>query len=121
MCEWGNTVPVWVKIPTDLSATGKERWKNDPIDSCIAPMVRALQDGGIDMRGSCCGHGCGWGHIGLQDGRNILITDGRYMERPVRGVAGLLRMLIVKEIWWRWGLARSAVRRFVYTEETSNV
>lgn len=27
------------------------------VDSCIAPIVAALNDGGIPTVGSCCGHG----------------------------------------------------------------
>ena len=59
MCEWGDTIPVLVKIPADLSYTGKARWAVKPIDKCIAPLVRFLQNSGIDMRASCCGHGKG--------------------------------------------------------------
>jgi len=73
MCKPGNFTPVKVKIPADLSSPGKEKWREMGIDSCIAPIVRALQEGGIDMRGSCCGHGRMSGQIELQDGRMILI------------------------------------------------
>jgi hypothetical protein len=73
MCQHGNTRPVYVKIPADLSCTGGERWKHAQIDSCIADIVEALQQGGIDMRGSCCGHGKQFGDIQLQDGRVLLI------------------------------------------------
>ena len=82
MCKWGNTTPVLVKIPTDLSCTGNEKWKRAAIDSCIAPIVRALQEGGIDMRGSCCGHRIDIGDIHLQDGRVLLIVDDIYYFRP---------------------------------------
>lgn len=75
MCERGNYELINVKIPADLSCTGKEHWKNAQIDKCIAPIVKALQEGGIDMRGSCCGHGSGCGDIELQDGRIILILN----------------------------------------------
>lgn len=73
MCNHRNTVSVRVKIPPDLSYTGRERWKMAEIDGCIAPIVQALQAGGIDMRSSCCGHGKAEGLIHLQDGRNFLI------------------------------------------------
>ncbi len=73
MCKDGDTVTRLVKIPADLSSTGKERWKDALIDSCIAPIVTALQGGGVDMRGSCCGHDLTLGHIDLQDGRGLLI------------------------------------------------
>jgi len=64
-----------VKIPADLSCTGRERWRKVKIDSCIAPIVRALQKSGIDMRGSCCGHGKREGQISLHDGRELLVLD----------------------------------------------
>jgi hypothetical protein len=75
MCEWGDTVRVRVRIPADLSCSGRAHWKRAQIDRCIAPLVKALQEGGIDMRGSCCGHGRGEGYIGLQDGRLLRILD----------------------------------------------
>jgi len=75
MCTWGNNTLVNVKIQADLSCTGKEKWRDMQIDSCIASIVQALQEGGIDMRGCCCGHGSGLGDIHLQDGRMLLIID----------------------------------------------
>lgn len=66
---------VKVKIPADLSHTGKILWKKTKIDKCIAPIVRALQEGGINMRGSCCGHGKMNGDIHLQDGRILIIKE----------------------------------------------
>lgn len=75
MCESGNTREVRVKIAADLSCTGKSHWKRAKIDSCIADLVEALQRGGIDMRGSCCGHGKSEGQIELQDGRMLLILS----------------------------------------------
>lgn len=71
MCKWGITTAVRVYVPADLSATGRARWREKPIDSCIADIVEALQNGGINMRGSCCGHGDYFGVIILQDGRMI--------------------------------------------------
>ena len=75
MCKWGDTALVKVKITADLSYTGKERWKEAQIDRCIATIVQGLQDAGIDMRASCCGHGKTEGSINLQDGRILLIRD----------------------------------------------
>lgn len=77
MCKWGDTVDVTVKIPADLSHTGTPQMKLTPIDRCIAPIVKALQAAGIDMRGSCCGHGNGSGIIELQDGRIIVVRRKR--------------------------------------------
>lgn len=73
MCKWGESIKVNVKIPADLACSGKSYWKEMKIDKCITPIVRALQEGGIDMRGSCCGHGKGRGNIELQDGRRLII------------------------------------------------
>ena len=75
MCKYGNTILTKVKIPADLSHTGKSFWKKAGIDSCVAPIVKALQKGGIDMRGSCCGHGKMDGDIHLQDGRILIIKQ----------------------------------------------
>lgn len=79
MCEWGDTVSVLVKIPADLSSTGKMKLKRTQIDHCIAPIVDALEMGRIHMRGSCCGHGKAEGYIDLQDGRVLLIMRDRQL------------------------------------------
>jgi len=81
MCQDRESTKVWVKIPPDLSFTGKERWKHALIDGCIAPLVEALQNGGIDMRGSCCGHGERVGEISLQDGRMLLILEPELTDK----------------------------------------
>lgn len=73
MCKHGTDTLVRVKVPADLSSTGEEKWREFGIDSCIAPIVKALQEGGIDMRGSCCGHGDATGRIDLADGRTLVI------------------------------------------------
>lgn len=75
MCNHGEVQLVRVKIAADLSCTGQEKWKEMGIDACIASIVRALQEGGIDMRGSCCGHGERQGHIELADGSGLLILS----------------------------------------------
>ena len=91
MCERGTTIPVLVKIPADLSATGKARWKWEDVDSCIVDIVAALQASGVDMRGSCCGHYKGLGTIRLQDGRILIVTDQSYLQ-PVRW--------LLRAAWW---------------------
>jgi len=73
MCEWGEHELVRVHIDADLACEGRAKWKRMQIDKCIAPIVRALQEGGINMRGSCCGHGKGQGEIALSDGRALKI------------------------------------------------
>ena len=81
MCEWGSSIPVKVKIISDLSCDGKEKWKWVEIDACIATIVRALQEGGINMLGSCCGHNEQEGYIDLADGRHLLIfTEEQYQD-----------------------------------------
>ena len=79
-----DLVEVRVKIPADLSSTGKVKHRKMKIDACIAPLVEALQQGGIDMRGSCCGHGHSVGEIYLQDGRLLLVLDERVANVWVR-------------------------------------
>ena len=73
MCSRDQTIPIRLKVPADLSHTGKAEWRVFPIDRCIADLVRALQLDGIDMRSSCCGHGAGPGEIVLQDSRVLTI------------------------------------------------
>lgn len=79
MCKWGTVVPVRVKVAADLSRTGRARWKHVGIDSCIWRLVQALQEAGVNMRASCCGHGKMPGYIILADGYSIQL-------RKVRGL-----------------------------------
>lgn len=89
MCE--STKHVRVKIAADLDCSGEEQWKVVPIDSCIAHIVRSLQEAGIDMRGSCCGHGRNEGHIHLQDGRALLVLSREQAEWYFKEGVPLLR------------------------------
>lgn len=73
MCKWGTSTPLTVTIPTHLSHTGVERQDVKDIDSCIAPIVKALNDAGIATISSCCGHGREDGMILLADGRELTI------------------------------------------------
>lgn len=68
-----RTVPVNVRISADLSCTGTARKRDFQIDACLAPLVEALQERGINMRSSCCGHGKAEGEITLEDGRVLLV------------------------------------------------
>lgn len=83
MCTWGVDTLVRVLIPADLSHTGEERWRTVAIDRCIAPIVRALQDAGINMRSSCCGHGKTDGSIVLWDGRELVIRTAVVVVREL--------------------------------------
>ena len=67
MCKWGQTVLVKLK----------EVHKNVDVDSCIAPIVQALNDAGIQTAASCCGHGKFDGSIILEDGRELVIRHFR--------------------------------------------
>lgn len=46
-------------------------------DPCIAPLVKALNEGGIPTVASCCGHGTHLGSIALEDGRWLTILPDR--------------------------------------------
>lgn len=73
MCKWGDTVEMTVTIPATLSHTGADRSAVKPIDRCIAPIVRALNEGGVLTVASCCGHGTSDGSIVLGDGRELFV------------------------------------------------
>jgi len=89
MCEWGTWLGIQIKIPAEQSFTGMDRWKLVKIDNCIADLVAALQNAGIDMRGSCCGHDQYPGCILLRDGRVLILTD----ERRARKITLLLESI----------------------------
>lgn len=74
MCVHGDTVNLRVPIPGNLSCTGKARWEIKAVDRCIAPIVSALNAGGILTSNCCCGHGQRRGTILLQDGRTLIIS-----------------------------------------------
>jgi len=80
MCKWGTTEGVWVNLHPDISCTGKEETKEIKADKCIASIIRALNEGGIMMKGSCCGHDKRLGEIELADGRIILIFKGDFCQ-----------------------------------------
>jgi len=44
------------------------------VDACIADLVRALNEQGMETVASCCGHGRMPGVISLADGREIIIA-----------------------------------------------
>lgn len=75
MCKWGTSTPLTVTIPAHLSHTGVQRQDVKDIDSCIAGIVRALNNAGIVTVASCCGHGKRPGNIALSDGREIIIAS----------------------------------------------
>jgi len=76
MCKYGTTTNV--AVTTSVGIIEK------PIDSCIASIVKALDDGGIFMSGSCCGHGKNDGIILLQDNRTIIIKQGIQLNANIK-------------------------------------
>lgn len=72
MCEWGNTTRVRLHKPRARSGSHYAL-----VDNCIAPMVTALNDAGIETIGSCCGHGKITGNIALADDRFLEIYPNR--------------------------------------------
>ena len=70
-----------VVIPANLSYTGTDRLKDVQIDYCIAPLVKALNQGNIPTVASCCGHGRISGVISLQDGRELVIMSIEEREK----------------------------------------
>ena len=77
MCKHGTTETLQVWIPADLSFNEEGHYKMAQIDACIAPIVKALNDGGVLTIGCCCGHGKGPGNIILEDGRELIIVTYR--------------------------------------------
>ena len=74
MCQYGSDVILRVPIPASLAHDGRFRWDMKAVDSCLAPIVKALNDAGIYTSQSCCGHGKENGTIFLHDGRVITIS-----------------------------------------------
>lgn len=79
-----KTTVVRVWLPAELSYTGRARWADKPIDSCIAPIVNALNRGGVLTRTSCCGHGRALSLIDLHDGRMLTIEPFKTEETTCR-------------------------------------
>lgn len=73
MCQWGTDTLLYVPIPAELSHTGAFRWDWKGVDSCIAPIVDALNKAGIYTASCCCGHGKADGIIALHDGRELIV------------------------------------------------
>jgi len=69
-------VDLTVTIPAHLSHTGLPRTAIKSIDRCLAPIVKALNAGGVITTACCCGHGKTPGEIILADGRTLVIAMG---------------------------------------------
>lgn len=70
MCKHGTLK----KVETRKSINGKILVETRSVDSCIAPLIQALNAVGIETVASCCGHGNRPGSIVLWDGRELTIT-----------------------------------------------
>jgi|GEM_PF-1622516 len=112
MCKFGTNEKVLVKIPADLACSGKSYWDEMPIDRCISSIVKALQEGGIDMSSSCCGHGRPLGDIRLQDGRILLIDT--YGEWAIHRNRLLLKALWCHFIYPKRVRLRVAIANFLW-------
>lgn len=75
MCEKGDTVTMVLPARPLSDPFGKHL--NYAIDRCIAPLIAALNRGGIATSASCCGHGEGTGWIALGDGRALVIAENQ--------------------------------------------
>lgn len=79
MCKYGTYASVTIKHKgRDVTMS--------TIDSCIAPIVQALNNAGIITMASCCGHENINGWIPLADGREILIAKNREEARLMESV-----------------------------------
>lgn len=58
-------------------------------DPCIAPLVRALNDGGVPTVASCCGHRRRPGRITLRGGVDLWVDAGGQVERSLLAEAKL--------------------------------
>ena len=85
MCKWGTDTVLDLPIPAHLSHTGKRYMKKVPVDTCIAPIVKALDAAGFEMTDSCCGHEKAHGMIGLADGRCLMIIKAKFYEEEGEG------------------------------------
>lgn len=54
-------------------------------DPCIAPLVKALNEAGIETVASCCGHTHRPGVISLRDGRELIIAADYEEARKIEG------------------------------------
>ena len=59
---------------------------NSGIDKCIQPLIKALNECGMETVASCCGHGNTLGNVILKDGREIIIAPDFETARKIEGL-----------------------------------
>lgn len=86
MCNWGTDTEVLLITPAHLSHNGVSYQSYRSIDSCIVPLILALNDAGIHTSGCCCGHGKSDGSVILHDGTeiNIDIYTGKIKQMETK-------------------------------------
>jgi len=65
--------------PEIININGRSR----NIDKCIAPIIKTLNEAGIETIACCCGHGRQPGNIILKDGREIFIMPDFKSARKI--------------------------------------
>lgn len=75
MCEHANDPGGREAAMIVLDPGTPERQGRDEVwcDPCIAPIVKALNDGGLPTVASCCGHHLKPARISLRDGRELFV------------------------------------------------
>jgi hypothetical protein len=68
---------------TKLRVLTADGWRDQDIDQCIEPIVKALNRGDIHTVSCCCGHGKELGHIWLEDGRVLVILPSEPSKEEV--------------------------------------
>ena len=53
------------------------------VDFCISHIVAALNASGIETLASCCGHGHVFGHVALEDGKELFVIPDFNTSRKV--------------------------------------
>lgn len=88
MCEKGDTVTM--VLPRRPLSDPFGPHLNYSIDRCIAPMVAALNRGGVTTVASCCGHYERPGWIVLGHGRALVIAENHAEFERLTGLPDAL-------------------------------
>jgi hypothetical protein len=70
MCKWGTDKIVKLCKPKEVSGRTEIA-----VDACLADLIQALNNVGIETVTCCCGHGKSDGEIILADGRRLIIKN----------------------------------------------